>query len=109
MKKRISYNLIVGSFFISTKLKEATEEQIDKYMEIIDKLLPENYYTYKNAYSFEDFCQRYNFLIKKINDKIILACDLKRLKRYFKVGVPNELIKVFNLAGAEFNERGKVC
>ena len=108
MAKKISYNLVIGNALLTNKENKITKEQVYKYWEIVDMLLPDNYYTYyaygDNLLPFENFCEEYSYLIKNVEDSIIINCDINLLKRYFRIGIPTELAKIFDEAGAKLNE-----
>lgn len=104
MSKKISDELVIGNALISTKKNQMTKKQIHQYLEIVDALLPENYYTYGNNNSFESFCEEYDFLVKRIRDIVIIDCDMAQLERYCRIGIPTEVAKVFDEAGTKLNE-----
>lgn len=104
MTIRINYNLVIGNALLTIKKSTITEDEIYKYWEIVDILLPDNYYTYRDKTSFEAFCEYYSFLIKRIDDSITINCDINRLKRYFRVGIPTEIASVFDAAGKKLRE-----
>ena len=81
-----------------------TRGQVCHYWYIVDSLLPEGYYTNGNNNSFSDFCEEYPFLVKRVGDTMIINCDNDLLERYCRIGVPTEIIKVFDLAGVELNK-----
>lgn len=102
--KKISSDLVIGNALISTKKKEITRTQIYKYYYIVDMLLPYNYYTYLCKNSFENFCDDYCFLVKRINNTIVVDGDVEKLTRYFRLGIPTEIASIFDIAGLKLNE-----
>lgn len=76
MVKGISYESIIGNALISTKREYMTKGQIYQYCNIVDTLLPDDYYTCHEQNSFENFCETYGFLVKRIGDIAIINCDI---------------------------------
>ena len=104
MAKLISQKLVIGNSLISTNREYLTKEQIYNYCHIVDFLLPEGYYTSINNNSFFDFCEDYPFLVKRNGDTMIINCDRVLLERYCRIGIPTEIIKVFDEAGIKLNK-----
>lgn len=104
MAKKISSNTVIGNAIISTKKKQITRKQIYQYYEIVDTLLPDNYYTDLHKNFFENFCDDYCFLVKRIDDTIVIDYDTERLQRYFRMGIPTEIASIFDMAGLKLNE-----
>ena len=104
MAKKISEKLVIGNALISTNREHLTRGQVCHYWHIVDSLLPEGYYTNGNNNSFSDFCEEYPFLVKRVGDAMMINCDNALLERYCRIGVPTEIIKVFDLAGVELNK-----
>lgn len=104
MIEEISETLIIGNSLISTNREYMTKGQVYHYCNIVDSLLPEGYYTTRNNNSFSDFCEEYSFLVKRFEDKMMINCEKYLLERYFRTGVSEEIIKVFDMAGDELNK-----
>jgi hypothetical protein len=104
MGKGISEELVIGNALFSSNKNYLTKEQICHYWHIVDSLLPEGYYTKENRNSFTDFCENYSFLVKVVGDAMIINCERSLLERYFRVGTPTKIIKIFDDAGAKLNE-----
>lgn len=104
MAKKISSNIVIGNALISTKKTQITRKQIYQYYDIVDMLLPDNYYTDLCKNSFENFCDDYCFLLKRINDTIVIDCDIKRMQMYFRMGISTEIASIFDMAGLKLNE-----
>lgn len=104
MAKKISGDLVIGNALISTNKECITIQQVYQYWHLVDGLLPEGYYTYGNNNSFADFCEEYHFLVKRVGDTMMLNCDIDLIKRYFRIGVPKEIIQVFDFVGDRLNE-----
>lgn len=104
MAKKISEKLVIGNALISTNREYLTRGEVCHYWHIVDSLLPEGYYTNGNNNSFSVFCEEYPFLVKRVGDTMMINCDTSLLERYCRIGVPTEIIKVFDLAGAKLNE-----
>ena len=104
MAKGISAKLVICNAILSTDSNEMTKQQIYKYWQLVDNLLPNGYYTIGNNSSFEEFCEQYSFLLKNHNNLLILNCDRYKLERYCRLGIPKELIKIFDEAAKKFNE-----
>jgi len=103
MAKKISYKLVIGNSLISTQREQITKSEVYQYWKIVDELLPSDYYTYGNNNSFEDFCEEYSFLVKRNGDVMIINSNINNLNRYFRIGIPVEILNVFNNAGIKLN------
>ena len=104
MVKGISSKIVIGNAILSTDRSEMTKQEIYKYWHLVDNLLPNGYYTIGNNSSFEEFGEQYSFLVKTHNNLLILNCDRHKLERYCRLGIPKELIKIFDEAAIKFNE-----
>ena len=78
----------------------------------MDKLLPEGYYTHGDDDIFDNFCDRYPFLVRMISfgNEFLVIYDNEMLERYFRIGLPKEIINVFEksasiLKGIEDQEK----
>ena len=107
--KKISEKIVIGNALYTVNRGYLTKQQIYHYYHIVDNLLPDGYYTLGNNNSFSNFCEEYPFLVKRIEDKMIINCDRDLLARYCRMGVPKELIEVFDIAGNKLiEEKGKI-
>jgi len=104
MVKGISSKIVIGNAILSTNRSEMTKKQIYKYWFFVDELLPNGYYTIGNNNSFEEFCEQYSFLVKTHNNLLILNCERYKLERYCRLGIPKEIIKIFDKAALKFNK-----
>lgn len=104
MAKIISEKLVIGNALLSTSREYLTKGQVYQYWHIVDSLLPEGYYTNGNNNSFSDFCEEYPFLVKIVGDTMMINCENALLERYCRIGVPTEIIKIFDVAGSKLNE-----
>lgn len=104
MAKIIAPDLVIGNAFISTGKEVMTKGEINQFWNIVDTKLPEGYYTSGSNNSFNDFCDEYSFLVKRIDDKIIVNCDRKLLERYFRIGLPIKIIEAFENTVITLNE-----
>lgn len=100
---KIMDNIVIGNAFFSTERSVMTKEEIHNYWYIVDELLPKLYYTYGSNNSFFEFYEDYSFLFKRINNSLELTGEKYMLERYFRLGVPKQVIKVFDEAGIKFN------
>lgn len=105
MAKRIDSSMVIGNALIFTKKAQITKEELYQYYEIVDKLLPNDYYTAE--LSFDSFCYYFDFLVKRIDDTIIIDCDTELLQRYFQMGISIEILNIFELSAIKLNEMGE--
>lgn len=104
MTKKISEEAVIANALISTNRGSLTKDQVYHYWHIVDSLLPEGYYTYGNNNSFSNFCEEYPFLVNSVGDTMMINCDNTLLERYFRMGLPTKIAKVFDAAGVELNK-----
>lgn len=95
MTKGIISDIVVGNLLICSKEISISKETVNNYLNIVDSLLPEDYYIYFDGKAFESFCYRYGFLINYTDEKIERTASIDLLKRYFKIGLSKKLISVF--------------
>ena len=108
MKKRISDKIIIGNALICLNKEYLTKSDIYEYWNNVDSLLPEEYYTYQNNNSFIKFCEEHPFFVKRVGDTLKINCDISLLERYFRIGVPIEILNIFDLAGTKLNENDEI-
>lgn len=101
---RIDYDLIIGNIIISMNKQIILKEEIYKCIELIDDVIPNNYYLCGNS-NVDDFIEYYNFLFCNLDEKINIKCDNKILERYFKIGVPKEIIEFCDMATSQINKK----
>lgn len=101
---KIMYNIVIGNAFLSTGRNIMTKEEIYNYWHIVDELLPELYYTYGSNNSFIDFYEDYDFLFKRVNNSLELITEKNTLERYFRLGIPKQVIKALDEAGIKYND-----
>lgn len=99
MAKKILDNIVIGNALISTKKEKITKKELYLYWNIVDMLLPEDYYTCGDNNSFEVFCEEYGFLVRRIADTMIVNCSIERLERYCRLGISKKVVKIFDVAG----------
>lgn len=105
MAKEILGELVIAYAFISTNKEYMSKQEICRYWNIVDTLLPEGYYTSGSNNSIEDFCDNFPFFVKRINgNNIKFEGDIYYFERRFKLGIPKEIIEVFNIAGTKLEE-----
>ena len=98
MAKRIETNLIIGNALIifSKENKIITEQIIADFCLIVDKLLPDEYYT--TNYSLESFLYNYPYFLKRNGECLIINNSNNiyyKLIRYFRIGIPKQLTLIF--------------
>lgn len=96
----IDARTVIGNAFISTKRNKMTREEIYQFWEIVDALLPNTYYTLGRFDSFFEYWT----VITLDNDTCFVNCDTNKLIRYYRIGIPTEVINIFDIAGTKFNE-----
>ena len=101
---KIMYNIVIGNAFLSTGRNIMTKEEIYNYWYIVDELLPELYYTYGSNNSFIEFYEDYDFLFKRVNNSLELITEKNTLERYFRLGIPKQVIKALDEAGIKYND-----
>ena len=97
MAKKIDMDVVIGNAIIFMGKEKLSRCQIYHYIHIVDKLLPEGYYTYGDDDIFDNFCDRYPFVVKLISfgEEFLVKSDKETLERYFRIGLPKEIIKIF--------------
>lgn len=105
MAVRIDYNIVIGNALKYLKKTYISKNLIYSYWSRVDELLPQNYYTYGNNSSFEDFYERYSFIVKRNGDTMIFDDSVYEsgvLDRYFCIGIPKEISIIFKKAALSF-------
>lgn len=100
---KIMDNIVIGNAFFSTGRNIMTKEEIYNYWHIVDEILPKLYYTCGSNNSFFEFYEDYAFLFKRINNSLELTGEKYMLERYFRLGMPKQVIKVLDEAGIKYN------
>ena len=103
LENKIAPNVVVGHSFISTKRTELTIEEIIQYCNIADSLIEPKYYVSSYNTCLDYFGKNYSFLFKEIDNKLIVNCDINLLIRYFRLGLPKDLVELLDEAGEKFN------
>ena len=103
MANKIAPNVVVGHSFISTKRTELTLEEIYQYCEIADKLLEPKYFVNSYKTCIDYFSKNYSYLFTQEGDTLKVNCDIRLLIRYFRLGLPKDLVKILDEAGEKFN------
>lgn len=104
MVKEIVDKIVIGNAFISTGRSFLTRNDIYYYFHIVDRLLPDGYYTSGNNNSLSDFCLEFPFIVKRNGDLVFLISNFIVMEKYFRNNLPKEIINVLDLAGFEFNK-----
>ncbi len=106
MAKKVDINVAIANAFISLKKQTLTTEEINEFINLVDSLLPNSYYIYSNGNYISGFCNDYGFLVENFDNNILLKQNnYERLCRYFRIGLPIELVSVLDEAGAVFYQR----
>ena len=103
MANKIAPNVVVGHSFISTKRTKLTLEEIYQYCEIADELLEPKYFVYSYKICIDYFSKNYSYLFTQEGDTLKVNCDIRLLIRYFRLGLPKDLVKILDEAGEKFN------
>lgn len=103
----IDYDLIIGNIIISMNKKTILKEEIYKCIELIDNVIPNDYHLIGNS-NVDDFKEYYSFLFCDLDESINIKCDNKTLERYFRVGVPKEIIEFCNIVILQLKDDKKV-
>lgn len=101
---RIDYDLIIGNIIISMNKQIILKEDIYKCLGLIDIIMPSNYYLIGNL-NVDDFIEYYNFLFEDLVDKVRIKQNNKNLERYFKIGIPKEIIDFCDMVISKQNEK----
>lgn len=106
MAKKIDMDSVIGNGIIFMDKERLSRGQIYHYIDIVDKLLPEGYYTYGNGDIFDNFCDRYPFIVQVLSfgDEFLVKSDKQTLERYFRIGLPKEIINVFEKSAKILNQ-----
>ena len=104
---QIDYDLIIGNIIVSMNKQTILKDDIYKCLELIDNIIPNNYYLIGNS-NVDDFIDYYNFLFCDLDEKINIKCDNKISERYFKVGIPKEIINFCNIVVSKLKDDKKV-
>lgn len=103
MADKIAPNVVVGHSFISTKRTKLTIEEIYQYCEIADELLEPKYFVNSYKTYIDYFSKNYSYLFTQEGDTLKVNCDTSLLIRYFRLGLPKDLVKILDEAGEKFN------
>lgn len=98
MAKGIISDIVIGNLIICSKENSISKEAVYNYLDIVDSLLPEDYYIWAYDDAFKSFCYRYDFLINYTDEKLESTSPISLLERYFKIGLSKRLISVFEKA-----------
>ena len=99
MANKIAPNVVVGHSFISTKRTKLTLEEIYQYCEIADKLLEPKYFVNSYKTCIDYFSKNYSYLFTQEGETLKVNCDISLLIRYFRLGLPKDLVKILDEAG----------
>lgn len=115
MCKIISSDIVIGNFIIDqvgediSKAKVLTVEKLIAYDRKLSKKLKKGeYYTKFDVSDLTAFQNNYPFFVRKINENTIILSDHAnnaayklQLMRYFRMGLPNNIIKSMVDASSE--------
>ena len=106
MAKKIDMDSVIGNGIIFMDKKRLSRSQIYHYIHIVDKLLPEGYYTHGDDDIFDNFCDRYPFLVQILSfgNEFLVISDKEMFERYFRIGLPKEIINVFEKSASILKE-----
>ena len=107
MAKRISNNIVFGNAIICNYKDFITKDEIYEFYYRVDNNLPNSYYTY-DEYTFDSFCEDYGFLFEYNENMIFIPKNKEKLIRHFRIGIPTELLKVFDECAKKRNIYKKV-
>lgn len=90
----ISTSRALGNFIISKDGKCITKRQFDDFLDNIQSACCVE--DIDEVTNFEEFGDRYNYLVKRIDNIIFPKVDIEILKRYFRTGLPKNLVNIFD-------------
>lgn len=106
---KISYSSVIGNAILLIDKPILTKREIYKYWNIVDKLLPDGFYTESYPNAFENFCDEYSFLVKRNSNSIyILDENKKNIDIRFRIGINKEILDVFKKASEIFKKEKKM-
>ena len=108
MTKIIDLDLVIGNSFISLGKEEMSKSEIKQFLIIFECLLPKNYNVVQKENAFEEFCDKYNFLITKNEGKIMIKCSIDLLIKFFRLGLSPKIIEAFDNTAVKLKEL-KIC
>ena len=85
MAKKTDMDLVISNALIYLNRDYVTRNQIYHYINIVDSLITEGYYTYGDDDAFDNFCGRYHFLVKQLGfgNTLKVIGEKNILQRYF--------------------------
>ena len=102
MAVKIESSVVYANAFYLLEEDVLTKSQIYNFANLVDKLLPDGYYT--SSYSLDEFYDDYSFMFKKSGDLLILNTALKYLERSFRYGIPKQILEVFDEAAGVYKK-----
>ena len=98
--RKISSEYIMGNLIILKYEKCITKNQFDNFDNKCCDILDSKYNTPINM-TFSEFCEYYNYLVKRVGDVVFPVAPKDTFIRYFRVGLPTEVVKVFEEVAEE--------
>ena len=92
----IVYDLIIGNILLSKNRNSISKDELNKLINSIYEELPDDWYPYGDYPILESFLYDYSFLVEECGNEIIIKKNMKILERYFRIGVPKELVSICN-------------
>lgn len=112
MAIKICSHLIIGNALIEAQDDIVTNDYIMEYWSKVDKLLPKRYYTYENSNYISQFCEIYPFFVSLTEEGMIIKNISKETKdimiRYFRVGLPDDVVSAFINSKIEEEPKSKM-
>ena len=102
MAVKIESSVVYANAFYTLEEEVLTKKQIYNFANLVDKLLPDGYYT--SSYSLNEFYDDYSFMFKKSGDLLILNTARKYLERSFRYGIPKQILEVFDEAAGVYKK-----
>lgn len=96
MAVKIESSVVYANAFYTLNEYALTTNQLYHFANLVDKLLPEEYYT--TSYSIGDFYEEFSYMFKRRGDLLLLKQDKSNLERRFRYGMPIKILEVFDKA-----------
>lgn len=102
MAVKINSSVVYANAFYVLEEDVLTKSQIHNFANLVDKLLPEGYYT--SSLSIEEFYNEYSYMFKRSGDLFIFNTERKYLERSFRYGMPTKILEVFDEASSVYKK-----
>lgn len=104
MIKKLSTDVVIGNAIYSIDKKVITKDEINKYINIAQKILNKQGFYLECDNPIEEFCRKYYFLVSMIDDNIIVNVDKENLKIYFVLQITPNLTETFKKTEIKYND-----